>query len=419
MIDISVLRKNSKESIKALKDRISPEQIEKTIAADKSWRTIKQHLDDLLAQRNELSKKARADGSAREKVKKIKQELETVKKEEHEAKQQSLALLSVIPNFPQKGTPKGKSEKDNIILREVGQKPSFTFKPKEYLSLSRSNEDINLEEAAKSSGARFVYIKGTVAKLEFALLQFAIDYLSTKDFELVFPPTILKKETMQAMGYLDQAGEQEVFHLQNPLEEGSQYVLAGTAEQSLGGMLINKTYSHKELPKRYMAFTPCYRREAGSYGKDTRGIIRLHQFEKIEMFSVTRPDQSEKEHEFMLTQQEYLMKQLNIPYRVADLAAGDLGLPSSRTFDIESFLPGQNNGKGQYRETHSTSNCTDFQARRLNAKYQSSEGENKFVHTVNGTGFAMQRIIIAILENYQKTDGSFDVPKVLQKYFPK
>ncbi len=419
MIDISFLRKNLKEAIKLLSDRVSEKDIKEVILADKKWRGVKQQLDDLLEQRNKLSKMAKSDESARMKVKKLKKKLESLKEDEQRLKKEFEVLINALPNFPQAETPTGKTDRNNVIIKTEGVKPTFKFVPKDYLSLLNSHADINLEEAAKSSGARFVFMKGIVAKLEFALLQFAVDHLSFENFELVFPPTILKKQTMQAMGYLDQAGEQEIFHLQNPIEKGAQFVLAGTAEQSLGGMLIGKIFSHKELPKRYMAFTPCYRREAGSYGKDTRGIIRLHQFEKLELFTITTPDQSNKEHEFILAQQEFLMKQLRIPYQVVDLASGDLGLPSARTFDIESYLPGQNNGKGEYRETHSTSNCTDFQARRLHAKFQTADGEKQLIHTVNGTAFAMQRIIIAIMENYQQEDGSFRIPEVLNKYFSK
>ncbi|MFA5030149.1 MAG: serine--tRNA ligase [Patescibacteria group bacterium] len=418
MIDITLLRKNSKELTDKLSYRISPEIIKKVLHADEQWRHEKCNLDQLLTTRNELSKKAQHDPQARKEVKNLKEKLENTKKLENKKKNQLDNLLASIPNIPSDKAPRGRSEKDNVVLRECGQKRTFDFTPREYLSLKNIASMIGLVEAAQSSGARFAYMKANVAKLEFALLQFAVSTLSAKGFELVFPPTILKKETMQAMGYLDQAGEQEVFHLQNPMEKESSFILAGTGEQSLGGMCVNKLFVEKELPKRYMAFTPCYRREAGSYGKDTKGIFRLHQFEKVEMFSVTTPEQSENEHEFFLSLQEEFMNALEIPYRVIDLAIGDLGLPSSRTFDIESFFPGQNSGKGQYRETHSTSNCTDFQARRLNARYTNKQNKKEFVHTVNGTAFAMQRIIIAILENYQTKDGGFSIPKKLKTFFP-
>jgi len=418
MIDIALLRKNPKEIADRLSRRVSPEIIKKVLRADEQWRHEKCNLDQLLTTRNELSKKAQHDPRARKEVKALKEQLESAKKTESEKKIQLENLLSSIPNIPSDKAPNGKNEKDNVVLRECGTKRLFEFTPHDYLSLKDIPIMIGLQEAAQSSGARFAYMKGKVAKLEFALLQYAILTLCEKGFELVFPPTILKKETMLAMGYLDQAGEQEVFHLQNPTEKETSFVLAGTGEQSLGGMCMNNVFTQKELPKRYVTFTPCYRREAGSYGKDTKGIFRLHQFEKVEMFSVTTPGQSELEHQFFLTLQEELMKALDVPYRVVDLAIGDLGLPSSRTFDIESFFPGQNGGKGQYRETHSTSNCTDFQARRLNARYTNNHNKKEFVHTVNGTAFAMQRIIIAILENYQTKEGDFTIPKVLKAFFP-
>lgn len=418
MIDISKLRNNTAEIENKLEDRISSDIVKQVLKADEDWRGAKNGLDKILALRNELSKKAQHDSHARSEVKTLKNNLEKLKEAEKKKKILLDKLLSSIPNIPLDGAPKGKTEKNNVIIRECGQKRNFNFAPRDYLSLNSIQSMIGLSEAAASSGARFAYIKGDTAKLEFALLQFAISYLTSKGFELIFPPTILRKETMQAMGYLDQAGEQEIFHLQNPIENQSAFVLAGTAEQSLGGMLINCLYTEKELPKRFMSFTPCYRREAGSYGKDTKGIFRLHQFEKIEMFSITTPQQSQEEHENFLNIQEELMSLLEIPYRVVDLARGDLGLPSARTFDIESFMPGQKGGKGEYRETHSTSNCTDFQARRLNARYTTKQNKKEFVHTVNGTAFAMQRMIIAILENYQTKDGGFDIPKKLKTFFP-
>lgn len=417
MIDISKLRNNSAEIEQKLADRVSPASVKGVLQADEKWRHAKQELDELLGLRNELSKKAQSDSQARHEVRAIKNKLEKLKEKEKNSKVLLDNLLCAIPNIPQDETPKGKTEEHNVIIRECGKKRNFSFIPRDYLSLNNQQSMIGLSEAAAASGARFAYLKGDAAKLEFALLQFAISFLTSKGFELVFPPTILRKETMQAMGYLDQAGEQEVFHLQNPIEQQSTFVLAGTAEQSLGGMFINSLYTKKELPKRYMAFTPCYRREAGSYGKDTKGIFRLHQFEKVEMFSITTPEQSQKEHLDFLNIQEELMSELEIPYRVVDLARGDLGLPSARTFDIESFLPGQNGGKGEYRETHSTSNCTDFQARRLHARYITENNKKEFVNTVNGTAFAMQRMIIAILENYQKKDGGFDIPKRLKTFF--
>jgi len=418
MIDIARLRKEPEHILKLLQDRVEEKNLEILRSADENWRETKQRLDKALSQRNELSKQAKENPQARKRVKELKKKLEVIKRAEREAKKRMETLLLSIHNIPLPDVPPGKTAKDNVVVRKEGKIPKFNFTPKDYLSLRAIENYIGLEEAREASGARFAYIKGKAAQLEYALLRFAIDFLSKEKFELIFPPTIIKKETMKKMGYLDQVGEQEVFHLQNPIETSSEFVLVGTAEQSLGAMVMGKTFSYKELPKRYMAFTPCYRREAGSYGKDTRGILRVHQFEKLEMFSVTEPKDSEKEHAFLLSLQESMMKQLNIPYRVVGLCAGDLGLPSARTLDIESFLPGQNQGKGEYRETHSTSNCTDFQARRLQVKVQTADGKKLLAHTINATAFAMQRTLIAIMENYQNEDGTFAVPNALKPFFP-
>ncbi len=230
------------------------------------------------------------------------------------------------------------------------------------------------------------------------------------------PPVMIKEEMMRAMGYIDRHEEQEETYY---LEKDKLYLVA-TSEQSIGPMHADEIFNEEDLPKRYIGFSTCFRREAGSYGKDTKGILRVHQFDKVEMFSFCHPEKSKEEHELLLSIEEELMKLLKIPYRVLNICTGDLGGPAAKKYDIEAWLPGQNSGKGQYRETHSTSNCTDFQARRLNIRYRSSLISNlsslKFVHTLNGTAFAIGRMLIAIIENYQQKDGTIKIPDILQKY---
>lgn len=413
MLDISQLRNDFKGSKERLKDRVPSEKLDAWHTADVFFRKKKTELDDVLATKKSVEVKARTDVEARKKVVELKSIIQSLQETVIESEKISKQALQSLPNFPDASTPRGKSEKDNALLKTVGKPKTLAFQPRTYLELTNADRYFRLEQARNVSGARFAYMTGEIAKLEFALLQYTMQTLVQEGFELVFPPTLIRAETMKAMGYLDQAGDQEIFHMRD-----DELVLVGTAEQSLGPLHMNDVLPESQLPKRYVAFTPCYRREAGSYGKDTKGILRLHQFEKIEMFSFVQPERSQQEHDYFLSLQEKLVQGLGLHYRVLDLCAGDLGHPSSRTFDIECFMPGQNNGKGEYRETHSTSNCTDYQSRRLNAKFSDGK-EKKFVHTVNGTAFALQRIIIAIMEQYQQKDGSFTVPDSLKPFMLK
>jgi seryl-tRNA synthetase len=311
-----------------------------------------------------------------------------------------------IPNLPQEDVPIGKDERENKVLREVGKTPKFDFKPKDYMEISKNLDLIDVERAAKVAGTRFGYLKNEVVLLEFTLIKLAFDVLTKEGFVPVLPPIMLKAEMARGMGYLEQNDKEEAYYL--PQDD---LYLVGTAEQSIGTMHAGETFKEKELPKRYVAFSTCFRREAGSYGKDTKGILRVHQFDKVEMFSFCQPENSRKEHKFFLELEERLMKILKLPYRVMNICTGDLGRPAAAKYDIETWLPSEN----KYRETHSTSNCTDFQARRLNIRYQTKQGQLRFVHTINGTAFS-QRPILMIIENYQQKDGSILVPEVLQKY---
>lgn len=318
-------------------------------------------------------------------------------------------LMRQIPNLPLDEVPVGKNEKENVVLREWGKKPKFKFKPKDYLEIAEKLDLIDIKRAAKVAGTRFGYLKGEAALLEIALINLAFDVLIKEKFVPVIPPVMLKPEMMEKMGYIDTPEDRaERYFL-----EKEKFVLVGTSEQSIGPMHQDEIFEEKELPKRYVAFSTCFREEAGAYGKDTKGILRVHQFDKVEMFSFCHPERSREEHRFLLSMEEKLMQLLKIPYRVVQMCTGDLARPSASTFDIEAWMPGQN----QYRETHSTSNCTDYQARRLNIRYRNSKSKKlEFVHTLNGTAYAIGRTLIAIIENYQQKDGGIEIPKVLKKY---
>ena len=401
MIDIKLIRDNPDIVKKKLQNKGAKIDIDKIIKLDKERRGLIQEIEDLKAEKNKLGAQDQQRGKEiKEKIKNLEPELEKTEKEFND-------LMLKIPNLPLDDVWVGKDSRDNKIIKIVGKPPKFNFKPKDYLELAEKLDIIDTKRASKVSGARFGYLKGGAALLEFGLIQLVLDVLTEEKFVLVFPPVMIKPEMAAGMGYLEQTGDEEAYFI-----EKDKLYLTGTAEQSLGTMHANEVFQEKDLPKRYTAFSTCFRREAGSYGKDTRGILRVHQFDKFEMFIFSRPKDSIKEHKLLLSLEEKLMKLLEIPYRVVQLCTADLAAPSASTYDIEAWMPGQ----GEYRETHSTSNCTDFQARRLNIRYKTNDGKMNFVHTLNGTAFAMGRTIIAIIENYQQKDGSIKIPEVLQKY---
>jgi len=317
--------------------------------------------------------------------------------------------LKKYPNILRDDVPVGSDESGNELVRVFGEPTAFAFEPKDHLDLGIELDIIDMDRAAKVSGARFAYLKGDAVLLEFALVQYALQETRKEGFVPVIPPHIISTQAMSAMGYLDHGGEEEIYHLKN-----DDAVLIGTSEQSIGPMLMNEIIEDDKVPLRYLGFSPCYRREAGSYGKDTRGIIRVHQFDKVEMFSFTTPEQSDDEHHLLLSIQERLMQGLGLPHQVIKLCSGDTGSPSARTYDINTWIPSQKT----YRETSSTSNTTDFQTRRLNTRIR-HDGKNITSHALNGTAFAIGRTIVAILENYQQEDGSVVVPEVLRPWVGK
>lgn len=412
MLDIKFIRENPKKVKDGCQKKQVKVDINRLLKIDKEKRETQTALESILAEKNRASRKIAAAKEKKEKQKII-SEMQKLDKKSDKLKEflkglneEFEKLICQIPNLPLDNVPVGKDEKDNIVLREIGKRPKFDFEPKDYLEIAEDLDLIDLKRAAKISGTRFGFLKREAALLEFALINLTFDNLIKKGFIPIIPPVMIKPTMMEGMGYLIKAPEEGYF-----IEKNNLY-LVGTAEQSIGPMHANEIFNEKELPRRYLGFSTCFRREAGAYGKDTRGILRVHQFDKVEMFSFSKPDDSKKEHQFFLKIEEDLMKKLALPYQVVNICTGDLGFPAAAKYDIETWLPGQ----GKYRETHSTSNCTDFQARRLNIRYRDKNGKLNFVHTVNGTAFAIPRPLIAIIENYQQKDGSVKIPQVLQKY---
>lgn len=402
MIDIKYLRENKKKVIDSVKAKGFDVNIDSALELDDKRNVLRKQIEELNVER-----KKNAETKNVENGKKIKKELLKLEAEEGIINEQINNIFKKLPNLPLTKVPIGKDETENIVLREVGPKPEFNFTPADYMTLGEKLGWIDTERAGKAIGSRFGYLLRDAVDLEFALVRFAFDILKKESFIPIVPPVFLRPEAMHGMGYLDY-NEDEIYHL-----EKDNLYLIGTSEQAIGAMHMNEIFDEKELPLRYIGFSSCFRREAGSYGKDTKGILRVHQFDKIEMFSFAKPEDSLKEHEFLLFMEEKLMKALEIPYRVLQICIGDLGFQAANKYDVEAWLPGQN----QYRETHSTSNDTDFQSRRLSIKYKNPEtGKNEYVHTLNGTAFAIGRMIIAIMENYQQADGTIKIPPVLEGY---
>lgn len=403
MIDINQIRENPEKIKEGIKTKqLDPKLVDEVLESDKKRRELLGEIETLRADRNKAAKEQDKEkgGEIKTKLQKLEPELAKIEKEYKEK-------LYQIPNSPADDVKVGEGESKNEVVRKWGEKKESPAK--DYLELGKNLDIIDIKRAAKVSGSRFGYLKGDAALLELALVQFAMELLVKEGFTPIIPPSFIKKESMQGMGYLEHGGEEDMY-----VFEKDNLVLVGTSEQAIGPMHMNEVLEEKNLPKRYVSFSPCFRREAGSYGKDTKGILRVHQFDKVEMFSFTKPEDSEKEHEYLLSLEEKLFQALEIPYQVVKMCSGDLGAPAAKKYDLEAWMPGQ----GKYREVTSTSNTTDFQARRLNIKYQ-DKGETKFVHTVNGTAFAIGRTIIAIIENYQQKDGSVLIPEILQKWVGK
>lgn len=405
MLDIKFIRENPekvKEGVKA--KQFDPQIVDKVLLADRKRREILEEVEGFRSQRKKISKTKTIEGDL--KGKELRERLKKVEAELRRAEKEFKNLMLQIPNLPAPDVPVGKDESENKVIRSWGKPSKFDFKPKDHLELGELLDVVDIKRAGKVSGTRFGYLKNEGAILEFALIQLAFDTLVKEGFIPVVPPALIKQETMRGMGYLEHGGEEDMYHLS---KDG--LFLIGTAEQAIGPMHLDEILDAKELPKRYLGFSSSFRREAGAYGKDVRGIFRVHQFDKVEMVSFTKPEQSDKEHEYFLSLEEKLVQLIEVPYQVVKMCTGDLGGPTARKYDIECWFPSEE----KYRETHSTSSCTDFQARRLNIKYKDGK-ETGFVHTINGTAFAIGRAILAILENYQQKDGSVLIPKALQKY---
>ena len=415
MFDIKFIRENPDAFDAGLARRGLPPRAGEVIALDKEARKFTEALNDLQARRNAASKeigaaKARGDedefNRLREEVDRIKHQMPTAEAEQKKKLDAIRDILSAIPNLPDADAPDGEDEAANVEIRKWGE-PKRLNDAKEHFDLGEALGQMDFETAAKMSGSRFVLLKGQLARLERAIASFMLDLHTTEfGYTECQPPLLVRDEALYGTGQLPKFAEDQFVTTAG-------VTLIPTAEVSLTNMVREEILDGEALPLRFTAWTPCFRSEAGAAGRDTRGMIRLHQFSKVELVSVTHPEQSNAEHERMTECAETVLKRLELPYRTMVLSTGDMGFSARKTYDIEVWLPGQ----GQYREISSCSNCGDFQARRMNARFR-PKGEKavNFVHTLNGSGLAVGRTMVAILENYQEADGSIAVPAALRPY---
>jgi seryl-tRNA synthetase len=413
MIDIKFIRENPDAVRASQKGRGEDTSIvDQLLALDETRRTAITEFETLRAEQNSLSKSvgaAKGDEKTAllENAKDLANKVKIADTKRAEIEAQANAIAMQLSNVLDPDAPIG-GEADFVVIEHVGTPRDFTkdgFEPKDHVELGKLLGAIDTERGAKVAGSRSYYLTGAGALLEFALVNYAISSATKSGFIPVIPPVLVNPAAMEGTGFLGQAAE-NVYHL-----ERDEVYLVGTSEVPLAAMHMDEILPAEKLPLRYAGYSTCFRREAGTYGKDTRGIIRVHQFDKVEMFSFCKPEEAKEEHKRLLQWEKDFLNAMEIPYRVIDVASGDLGSSANRKFDIEAWIPTQ----GTYREVTSTSNCTEFQARRLNIRYKDADG-TKAIATLNGTLVAIPRMIVAILENHQNADGSVNVPKALQPF---
>ncbi len=414
MLDLKQIRSDPARYREALARRGAAEALDELLELDGRRRELLPEIEDGRARQNTASEAIaetkRAGGDASEaiaemrvlsgRIKQLEGELAEVETRRDE-------LAATLPNLPDPEAPDGLTEEDALVLREVGERPEFEFEPRDHLEIGTELGLIEIEAAARVSGSRFAYLMGELVMVELALVRYAMELLRSEGHEPVIPPALVREDALFGTGYFP--GEREMIYE----VERDELFLVGTSEVPLAALHGDQILDPGSLPLRYAGFSPCFRREAGAAGRDTRGIFRVHQFDKVEMFSFVEPSESAAEHERLLSIEERILSDLELPYRVVSVAVGDLGAPAAKKYDCEAWIPSQ----GRYRELTSCSNTTDFQARRLNCRYRPAEGEAPaHPHTLNGTAVAVGRTLIALIENRQERDGGFTLPNSLHPY---
>ncbi|HEX9374904.1 MAG TPA: serine--tRNA ligase [Actinomycetota bacterium] len=412
MLDLKAIRDDPGPFRAGLARRGAADALDRLIALDAEVRSLKTRVEELRAEQNRASKEiGRAAPNERQalidSLKVVSDELKELEPRLQSVEDELDALLLRVPNVPHESVPDGATDDDNVEIKRTGEPPALGFEARDHVELGEAFGALDIERAARTSGSRFVYLTGPGVWLQFALVRYALDVVTAKGFTPVIPPVLVREEAMYGTGFL-------------PTDEAQLYVtreddlyLVGTSEVPLASFHQDEILEPGALPVRYAGYSTCFRREAGTYGKDTRGMFRVHQFDKVEMFSFCDPERSWDEHEFLVSIEEEIVRGLEIPYRLVNVCTGELGASAAKKVDLEAWFPGQ----GRYRELTSCSNCTDYQARRLGVRVRGEAG-NRPVHTLNGTACAVGRTIIAVLENHQRADGSVEFPEVLHPYLP-
>ncbi len=413
MLDIKAVRDDPERSRQALARRELAGAVDELLEADERRRALTVQVDELRAEQNKASKAiGRADGDEKQRlideVARVSAELKSMEPQLADAEQALAAVLAATPNLPHESSPDGFTDDDAVEVRRHLEPTEFDFEPKDHAELGAALGVLDTERGARTSGSRFVYLLGDLVFVQFALMRHAMDILAGKGFVPAIPPVMVREEAMYGTGFLP-ADEAQLY----TTTEDELY-LVGTAEVPLAAFHMGEIVEEADLPLRYAGYSTCFRREAGTYGKDMGGMFRVHQFDKVEMFVFTTPEASWDEHEYLVSVEEEIVGNLEVPYRVVNVAAGDLGGSAAKKYDIEAWLPGQ----GRYRELTSCSNTTDYQARRLQTRVRRADGPVEVLHTLNGTATAIGRTLIALLENHQRADGSVVMPEPLHPYLP-
>ncbi len=418
MLDIKLIRTNPEQVKEGLvkRDPVYGKMIDEVVDLDEERRRLIKELEELKAEKNKISKEIGLlfKEGKREEAEKKKEEvhgknkkIDLLEKELKDVEKRFEYVLLSIPNVPHESVPVGVDENENVEVRRWGEPRNFDFEPLPHFDIGERMGILDFERGAKLSGSRFTVMYSEAAKLERALINFMLDIHTTQHgYTEVWTPVLVKPEILMGTGQLPKF-EEDLYKI----DEEDLYLIP-TAEVSLTNLHKDEILSEDDLPKYYTAYTPCFRREAGSHGKDVRGILRQHQFDKVELVKIVKPDESYNELEKLVSEAEKILQLLELPYRVVELCTGDLGFSAAKTYDLEVWIPSQK----RYREISSCSNTEDFQARRAKIRYKDKDGKNKFVHTLNGSGLAVGRTLLAIMENYQRKDGGFDIPKVLKNY---
>ena len=411
MLDLKLIRSKPEEIVENCRKRNVQVDIEKLLMLDKQVRHITTEADVIRQRRNDINK--RMKGKITLEVRqplieesKILREEEAVKESKlRELIEQRLALHKQVPNLTHPDSPDGFTDEDNVPIREVGSKREFDFEPKDHVELMETLDLIDFEGGAKVSGQKFYYLKNQAVFLELALAQYAMSLLQKEGFTVYITPDLARHQILDGIGFNPRGAETQIYSI-----EESDLCLIATAEITLGGLLIDQLLKYEQLPILYAGLSHCYRTEAGAAGRESRGLYRVHQFSKIEMFAFTHPEKSEEMHERMREIEEQIYQDLGIPYQLVNICKGDLGGPAYRKYDLEAWMP----GRGEWGEVTSTSNCTDYQSRRMNIRFKDPDtGNNRFVHMLNGTAIAISRTLIALIENGQQKDGSIKLPACL------